>query len=85
MAGIVLKNENFQPLPPKTPKSEEKVSQVHDEGEEEVLITPESDQEIISANEINSQISHAEIMDYSQKSVYQNAKSAPKIMNHYDQ
>jgi hypothetical protein len=55
MAGIIIKNENFQPLPPKSPKSpkSEKVSQIPDE-EEEVKITPDYDLANNSANEINS-------------------------------
>jgi hypothetical protein len=68
MAGIILKNKNFQPLPPKSPKSpksEKVLSQIPDE-EEEVKIIPESDHEINTANEINSQISQAERIDYSQ-------------------
>ena len=35
MAGIIIKNEKFQPLPPKSPKESEKVSQIHEEEEDE--------------------------------------------------
>lgn len=91
MAGIIIKNENFKPLPPKSPRSPkiEKVSQksqIPDE-EEEIQVTPDTDQDqdIISANEINSQISQPpELMDYSQANLLLNANIATKMMNIHD-